>query len=323
MTYIQLPSDDIRSVAFYLATEEYVARTKHVEEAFFTWQVKPSVIFGRNQVIEKEVNLPYCREHDISIFRRKSGGGCVYADLSNVMCAYITHDEDVRFTFNKYVGMVALMLCKMGVEATASGRNDILIDGKKVSGNAFYHIPGYSIVHGTMLFDTDMENMIRSITPSNDKLVSKGVESVRQHIALLKDYTNITTDEFRHTARQTLCRDTLLLDGEDVKNIEAMEQEYLSYGFLYGRNPQYQTVKTCRIDGVGEFEVRMDVRANRIRNLNIMGDFFLVGDIDNAIIKPLIGAELTASDIRSRLPQDLTGVVMNLKQSDFVDLLLQ
>ena len=124
-----------------------MARKIDSEDCFFMWQVQPSVIFGRNQLIESEVNLEYCREHGIRTFRRKSGGGCVYADMSNVMFSYITKDKSVNFTFNKYINMVVMVLQRLGVDAKASGRNDIMIGDRKVSGNAFYHVPDRSIVH--------------------------------------------------------------------------------------------------------------------------------------------------------------------------------
>ena len=98
---------------------------RHIDEydAFFMWQVEPSVIFGRNQLIENEVNLDFCRLHGIKTYRRKSGGGCVYADMSNIMFSYITKDEAVGFTFNRYINMVVLVLQKLGVDAKASGRS--------------------------------------------------------------------------------------------------------------------------------------------------------------------------------------------------------
>ena len=210
MVYIELPGKNTRRLSFYLAMEEYVARTLNtLDDCFFMWQVQPSVIVGRNQLIETEVNIPFCKAHNISVYRRKSGGGCVYADMSNVMFSYITRDENVNLTFNRYINQLVLVLYRMGIEAKNSGRNDVMIDGKKVSGNAFYHIPGHSIVHGTMLYDTDMQNMVHSITPSNDKLISKGVQSVRQHIALLKDYTQMSLEEFKSFVRQNLCKETL------------------------------------------------------------------------------------------------------------------
>ena len=112
MKYVALPDNRVRRLSFYLAMEEYVARNTDELDCFFMWQVKPSVIFGRNQVIENEVNLPYCREHDILVFRRKSGGGCVYADENNLMLSFITKQENVGFAFNRYISMVILILRK-------------------------------------------------------------------------------------------------------------------------------------------------------------------------------------------------------------------
>ena len=322
MIYIALPNDDTRRLSFYLAMEEHVARKLNTgDDCFFMWQVRPSVIFGRNQLIEAEVNLDYCRRHGIETYRRKSGGGCVYADMSNVMFSYITRDENVNFTFNRYVSMVAFTLGKLGIDARASGRNDILIDGRKVSGNAFYHIPGHSIVHGTMLYDTCMENMVGSITPSDEKLVSKGVKSVRQHIALLKDYTDITLADFKSFVRQNLCDAEQMLTDDDVRQIETIEQEYLSDEFIYGNNPRYSLTRSRRIDGVGSFEVRIELRNGVIRNMNIMGDYFLVGDIDNRVIHPLQGQPLTREAISAALPDKLDDIVLNLRKEDFVGLL--
>ena len=322
MIYISLPEERPRRLSFYLAMEEHVARHLDVDEAFFMWQVNPTVIFGRNQLIENEVNLAYCRENNIQTYRRKSGGGCVYADMTNIMFSYITKEENVSFTFNKYINMVTLMLCKLGVDAKASGRNDILIDGKKVSGNAFYHIPGHSIVHGTMLYDTNMRNMVASITPSDDKLVSKGVKSVRQHIALLKDYTTLTIDEFKTFAKANLCDSQLTLTADDVAEIEKIEEEYLTDEFIYGNNPRYTVVQKKRIENVGDVEVRLEIKNDVIRDINIMGDYFLVGDLDNRLLKPLKGLPYRKEEIERALPERLDNIIMNLNKEDFVRLIL-
>lgn len=236
MTHITLPTDETRRLSFYLAMEEYVASPKgDLEEAFFLWQVEPTVIFGRHQVIENEVNIPYCREHGIQFYRRKSGGGCVYADKSNVMMSYITCSDHVKTTFQEYMHMVCSMLRGLGLEATSTENNDILIGGRKVSGNAFYHLPGRSIVHGTMLFDTDMQHMLQAITPPTQKLNKHGVESVRQRITLLKEHTNLSIEQFKQFAVRKLCNKELQLTAEDIKNIETIEKKYLNTEFIYGK----------------------------------------------------------------------------------------
>ena len=222
MTYLALPSNDTRRLSFYLAMEEYAARQLNDgDDLFFLWQVEPSVIFGRNQVMENEVNIDYCRKHGIQFYRRKSGGGCVYADMSNVMMSYITRSDEVVTTFARYMEMVCGMLRELGIPATSTQNNDVLINGRKVSGNAFYHIPGHSIVHGTMLFDTDMEHMLHAITPPQTKLDKHGVQSVRQRITLLKDHTNLTIDAFKLFARERLCDKERMLTAEEVREIEA------------------------------------------------------------------------------------------------------
>ncbi len=233
MKYITLPDEKERRLSFYLAMEEYVARHVNESECFFMWQVKPSVIFGRNQVIENEVNIDYCRENSISVYRRKSGGGCVYADMDNVMLSYITDGDQVGFTFNKFVNMILLVLRKLGVEAVGTSHNDIMIGDKKVCGTAFYQLPGRSIVHSTLLYDTNMEHMLHAITPSREKLQKKGIESVRQRITLLKDYTSMTLECVKTLIRETLCREELVLTAADVAEIEKIEQDYLRDDFIH------------------------------------------------------------------------------------------
>ena len=212
MQYVILPEEKTRRASFYLAMEEHVARRLPAGDYLFCWQIEPSVVFGRNQVMANEVNTAYCRDNNIGMFRRKSGGGCIYADMGNVMFSFITDSDNVGLTFNRYINMMVLMLRKIGVKAAATGRNDIVVDGRKVSGNAFYHLPGRSIVHGTMLYDTDMDNMLHAITPPDAKLESKGVESVRQRITLLKDHIDIGVDGLKDGIMRSLC------DGEYALN---------------------------------------------------------------------------------------------------------
>ncbi len=321
MTYIHLPKND-EQLVFYLAAEEYIARNMEGDDYFFMWQVDPTVIFGRNQLIANEVNLDYCREHGIKTFRRKSGGGCVYADRNNIMLSYITKEENVNFTFNRYINMIVLMLHKLGVEARPSGRNDIMIGDRKVSGNAFYHIPGRSIVHGTMLYDTDMRNMVASITPSEEKLISKGIQSVRQHITLLKDYISLDINEFKMFMRQHLCDDEITLGPDDIQQIREIEKEYLTPDFIYGNNPRCNITRRQRIEGIGEFEVRMELKNNIIKSINIAGDFFMAGDIDRAIINPLKNVALDPVAIADALPDNIDDIIPHLKKDDLVRLII-
>ena len=204
-----------------------MARHLDVPDAFFMWQVEPSVIFGRNQVLENEVNVAYCREHDIKIYRRKSGGGCVYADMDNVMLSYVSDGEQVGFTFHVFVQMILRVLREMGIEASGTSHNDIMIGDRKVCGTAFYLLPGRSIVHSTLLYDTNMEHMLNAITPSTEKLQKRGIQSVRQRITLLKDHTSLSLEEVKTLIRETLCKGERMLTPAEVAEIEELEQDYL------------------------------------------------------------------------------------------------
>ena len=206
MKYVVLPDEKIRPLSFYLATEEYLAQNMEDDDLLMLWQVEPSVIYGRNQVVENEVNLDYCREHGIRVYQRKSGGGCVYADKDNLMLSMVTTEENVGFAFNRFVTMVLLVLRKMGIEATGTTNNDIMIGDRKLCGTACRKMPRGCIVHSTMLYDTNMEHMLNAITPGPEKLEKKGIQSVRQRITLLKDYTTLSLDEVKALIRETLCQ---------------------------------------------------------------------------------------------------------------------
>jgi len=232
MKYVILPDQRVRRLSFYLAMEEYVARRLDVSDAFFMWQVEPSVIFGRNQVAENEVNMDYCREHHIRIYRRKSGGGCVYADMDNLMLSFVTDGDHVGYTYNRFVTMILLVLRKMGIAAVGTSHNDIMIGDRKVCGTAFYQLPGRSVVHSTMLYDTNMAHMLHAITPGMEKLQKKGIESVRQRITLLKDHTSLSLEDVKTLIRETLCDGELVLTAAQTAEIEVLEKTYLSKDFI-------------------------------------------------------------------------------------------
>ena len=237
MKYINLPDETQHRLCFYLAMEEYVAqRFVDDDDCFFMWQVEPTVIFGRHQVIENEVNIGYCKENGIQFYRRKSGGGCVYADRNNVMLSYVTRDDNVEKTFARYMALVADALSNiLHIDTVKTQNNDLLIGESKVSGNAIYHIPGKIIAHGTLLYDTVMKNMISAITPSSEKLQKHGVESVRQRITLLKDHTDMPLEEIKSKLRNYVCHNTVTLAEADVEAIKEIEKEYLRPEFIFGK----------------------------------------------------------------------------------------
>ena len=141
MKYVVLPDERIHPLSFYLSMEDYLAQNMEDDDLLMLWQVEPSVIYGRNQVVENEVNLDYCREHGIQVYQRKSGGGCVYADKDNLMLSMVTTEENVGFAFNRFVTMVLLVLRKMGIEATGTTNNDIMIGDRKLCGTACRKMP--------------------------------------------------------------------------------------------------------------------------------------------------------------------------------------
>ena len=324
MKYLCLPDSEPRILPFYLAMEELAARIIGDDDLFFMWQVEPTVIFGRNQLIDSEVNLDYCRQHGIATYRRKSGGGCVYADMSNVMLSYITRSDNVAMTYDRYTAAVVAALRQLGLDASTSGRNDILVGGEKVSGNAFYHLAGRSIVHGTMLYDTDMEHIARAITPSAAKLESKGVRSVPSRITTISRHSDISLADFKAHLRRTLCDGEVTLTPDDVRVIETeILPTYLTPEFIYGNNPRSTVVRRGRIEGVGELQVSLEMNHGVITHANVAGDFFLLGDLDGALLSRLRGTALTREALTAALADvDLGQIIMNLNVNDFVELMM-
>jgi lipoyltransferase/lipoate-protein ligase len=324
MKYLSLPDHATRILPFYLAMEEYAARIIGEDDIFFMWQVDPTVIFGRNQLIASEVNVDYCREHGIAFYRRRSGGGCVYADRDNIMFSYITRSDEVQTTFTRYTSAVAEMLCGLGLNASASDRNDVLIDGRKVSGNAFYHLPGRSIVHGTMLFDTNMEHMLGAITPSREKLTSKGVESVRSHITTLSEHLSMDIESFKQHVRESLCDGEILLTDDDVAEIEKLTQPYLEPSFLWGNDPRCEI--TCggkRIEGVGSIQFNVELQRGVIHDLHLTGDFLpLCEDVRQTLLDKLRGVRLETEALAEALRgSDASQWILNLTNERLIKLL--
>ena len=229
MKNIVLPDKNERSLAFWLAMEEFVAKSVE-EEAFFVWRVAPTVIIGRNQVLEAEVNLDYCRRHGVKVIRRKSGGGYVYADRDNIMISYVSKRGEVAEIFERYLSALTSCLCALGLKAEKSGRNDILVEGRKVSGNAFHQLPDRSIVHGTLLYNTDFNALEEAIRPPVEKLQRHGVASVRQRVGNLCDYLDPaiigSIDALENHLVDYFSDGTLSLSEDDLGVIEGMAASY-------------------------------------------------------------------------------------------------
>ena len=244
--YIHLPAG--KRLVWYLAAEEYFAKRIHVlrqeygnasGEVLFTWIVPPTVIFGRHQVMANEVNIDFCTANNIAMYRRKSRGGCVYADEGNLMISHIscsTHSENV---FQEYLDKMSMCLQEMGYEAVKSTHNDIMIGEHKVSGNACFALPNATIVHGTLLYDVNFDQLQQAITPPKEKLEKHGVKSVRQRVMNLREIANgndlDTIDTLAQYIRDFWCNTTYLPTVEDLHAIDEIEQEYLQPAFIQSR----------------------------------------------------------------------------------------
>lgn len=229
MKNVKLPNVGRRRLIFYLAMEDYVAKV-FGEEAFFVWQSSPTVIIGRNQDLEAEVNIGYCSQNGVDVFRRRSGGGCVYSDEGNIMISYISARGDVASVFDRYLSSLASCLGSFGLDAERSGRNDVLVGGRKVSGNAFHQLPDRSIVHGTLLFSTDLDALEKTVNPPVEKLVRHGISSVRQRVANLSEFLSSDWDigRVKSCLVSHFCDGSICLTADDVAEIEKIENEYLN-----------------------------------------------------------------------------------------------
>ena len=244
--HIHLPAG--KRLVWYLAAEEYFAQRIHAllqgfdndsGEVLFTWIVPPTVIFGRHQVLQNEVNIDFCQALHIAMYRRKSGGGCVYADEGNLMVSYIstsTHSEQV---FQHYLDRMSECLRTMGYDAVKSTHNDSMVGEHKVSGNACFALTNATIVHGTLLYDVDFEVLQQAITPSQEKLAKHGVQSVRQRVMNLKNIANgvelESTQALARKIEEFWCNQTYIPTENDLLEIGKIEEEYLDPAFIQSR----------------------------------------------------------------------------------------
>ncbi len=308
MKRILLPDFGNRRLVFYLAMEEYVAAHVESGDAMFFWRVEPTVIFGRNQVMGAEVDVDWCREHGVRMYRRKSGGGCVYSDRGNLMISYVSSQTDVAKVFGGYLSMLCGALRGLGVDAEVSGRNDIVIGGRKVSGNAFQLVGNRSVVHGTLLYDSDFAALERAITPSESKLALKGVSSVRQRVVNLRSCLDDVwrgraasgcpvhdMDSLIEYLASRLCDGTVVLGGAAVEEISEIERTYLDPDFIAGRSAASEVRHfSGAIPGIGNVSVELTVTGGKIARVHLSGDYFALGtpeEIDAVLTSLLRGAE--------------------------------
>lgn len=293
-----------RSAAFFLAAEEYVARELPGGNYVFFWQLNPTCVFGRNQVPHQELDVDFCLAHGIELVRRKSGGGAIFADQDNIMTSLVTGGGSVEPLFDAFARQVADGLRRLGAPTRVSGRNDIVLeDGRKICGNAFYHLPDRNIVHCTMLYDTNMELMTGALTPAPSKLQARGVESVRSRIGLLKEFFDFGVDELRERLRGILTDRVVELTPDDVHRIEEIEAPYHTPEYLFGQTASGVQTIGARIPGCGQIDFHVTLRGSLIDGIRLTGDFFETEGIpaSEALTAALAGVPFTPAGVRRAL----------------------
>ncbi|MEP6620257.1 MAG: lipoate--protein ligase [bacterium] len=277
-----------------LALEEYVLRNRMGEDDLLLFYVNaPAIIIGRNQNTVEEINSDIVAERGIKVVRRISGGGAVYHDHGNLNFSFMTRDVKGRFNrYDRFNGPVVDVLRDLGVPAEIGGRNDILADGRKISGNAQFATTDRMFSHGTLLLDSNLDDVTAALRPRPGKVESKGVKSIRSRVANISEFlaTPLAVDELRERILERIfgTRDhaqipTLDLGDSDWAAVrELLTQKYGTHKWNYGENPPFNVQRAQRFPA-GEIDVRLDVKEGRIAFIRVFGDFmgrFDVADLE-------------------------------------------
>lgn len=277
MRYLKNPSTN---PYYNMAFDEYCLESLPIDEpVFFLWQNKPAVIVGYNQEVNTEVNLDYLKEKNIDLVRRVTGGGAVYHDLENLNYTIVGRSEDLERDYPEYAALMMKALQTLGVPATLSGRNDILVDGKKVSGFAKRVCKDRLMVHGTLMYNVDVDVLTHVLNPSTTKLQSKGIVSVRSRVANLCNYLPELSDiqAFKNRLEEILSNnysDTeYKLSETDLANIQLLtDEKFATWEWNYGRSPKATLVHSARL-ACGTVEIHLTLAENRITSCRFGGDF--------------------------------------------------
>ncbi|MGM0851978.1 MAG: lipoate--protein ligase [Bacillota bacterium] len=311
-----------------LAIEEYALKNLEINESYLLFYInEPSIIIGKNQNTIEEINTDYVEKQGLHVVRRLSGGGAVYHDLGNLNFSFITKDDGESFhNFKKFTEPVVTALHRLGVKAELSGRNDIIAEGRKISGNAQFSTKGRMFSHGTLLFDSEMENVVSALRVKKDKIESKGIKSIRSRVANISEFLSekMTIEQFRSTLLDYIFDgsdvEEYVLTEEDWKNIHELSKErYQNWDWNYGKSPKFNLQHSHRFP-VGSIDVRLKVNKGKIENCKIYGDFFGVGNVDD-IEEKLIGTRYERIDIAGALEGvDIQHYFGNVTKDEFVDL---
>ncbi|WP_027963867.1 lipoate--protein ligase [Halalkalibacillus halophilus] len=317
-----------------LAIEEYALKHLNIDDdqQYLLFYVNgPSIIIGKNQNTVEEINTDYVDANHIKVVRRLSGGGAVYHDLGNLNFSFLAKDEGNNFSnFKKFTQPVVDALQNIGVNAELTGRNDITAEGRKISGNAQFTTKGRMFSHGTLMFDSEVENVIQSLRVKSEKIRSKGIKSIRSRVANISEFVDEEID-------MEAFKEVLLTYIFDVKNVEDVpkyqlteddwkkiheisKERYQNWDWNYGRSPGFNIQHTKRIEGVGSYDVRLDVKKGVIQDVTIFGDFFGIGEVTE-VEEKLQGVRYERDAIVEALRGvDLQHYLGKLEDEDFISL---
>ena len=292
---------------YNMAFDEYCLESLPIDEpVFFLWQNKPAVIVGYNQEVNTEVNLDYLKEKGIDLVRRVTGGGAVYHDLENLNYTIVGRSEDLERDYPEYAALMMKALQALGVPATLSGRNDILVDGKKVSGFAKRVCKNRLMVHGTLMYNVDVDVLTHVLNPSTTKLQSKGIASVRSRVTNLCNYLPELSDiqAFKNRLEEILSNNysdaEYKLSEADLANIQQLtDEKFATWEWNYGRSPKATLVHSARL-ACGTVEIHLTLAENRIASCRFGGDF--LGNLPASDVeKALTGIPYEINEIRKCL----------------------
>ncbi|MFC4778571.1 lipoate--protein ligase [Paenibacillus sp. GCM10023252] len=300
--------------ALNLALEEYILKSLPGEESYLLFYInEPSIIIGRNQNTVEEINSEYVEDAHIHVVRRLSGGGAVYHDLGNLNFSFITKDDGQSFhNFRKFTEPVIKALRKLGIEAELTGRNDIQVGERKISGNAQFATKGRMFSHGTLLFSSEIDNVVSALKANPEKYKSRSTKSIRSRVVNITELLEepITIEQFKEVLLQSIYEGKdvphYTLTSEDWLAVEALANErYRSWDWNYGRSPSFNLRQNKRLPA-GTFDVRLQVEEGRITAAYVYGDFFGVGDA-NEFAARLSGVRYDTSEVSDLLDSiDLT-----------------
>ena len=322
---VELPaSAKGKRAAFYLAAEEYIAKHLPEDTYLFTWKVSNTVVMGRHQDANAEIDIDFCRANGIDIIRRKSGGGCIFADDNNIMISLVTGAGAVEPLFKVYANKLAGALQEIGVNAEVSGRNDILLDGKKISGNAFYHLSQRNIVHGTLLYSTQSDLMSGALCPNPEKMKSHGVKSVKSRVALLKDILTIDIDQLEAHLLETMTDRTIRLTEEDIHYIKSIEADYYDPEYLFRKKRKNDIVLTQYIKGCGEVTLAFALLDGRVEQVQVEGDYFEECDANFTFNEAFKDVEFTQHELE-RIVEEMQPYrcIQGLNRENLIQILAQ